>query len=45
MGTNYAIMGIATNQTQDLGLRGDKGIQPLCHTHKWWHGVGWIFLY
>ena len=45
MGTNCTIVCITTNRTRDLGLKGDKGIQPLRHTHKWCHRGGLIFLY
>ena len=39
------IVGITTNRTRDLSLKGDMGIQPLRHTRNWWHRVGLISPY
>ena len=35
MGTNRTIVGITTNRTQDLSLKGDMSIQSLRHTRNW----------
>ena len=38
------IVGITTYWTRD-GLKGDMGIQPLCHASNWWHRVRLISPY
>ena len=43
-GAQCVIVGITTDRTRD-GLKGDMGIQPLCHTHNWWHRVRLISPY
>ena len=44
-GAQCVIVGITTNRTRDLGLKGDTGVQLLRHTRNWWHGVGLISPY
>ena len=34
-GAQCVIVGITTNRTRDLGLKGDTGVQPLRHTRNW----------
>ena len=40
-GAQCVIVGITTNRTKDLSLKGDMGIQPWRHTRNWWNRV-WL---
>ena len=44
-GAQCVIVGITTDQTRDLGLKGEMGVQPLRHTRNCWYGVGLISPY